>query len=125
MRIARYAAIVISACLAWPVGEARLHVYYPLQLYSQEGILIREFRNAQGSYGSALNLEKYPADLVRAVLLAEDARYLSHSGVDFFAVARALAPSPPRRCPCRRPTRRPRDGGPSGPRPSAVRRPAS
>lgn len=91
MRIARYAAIVISACLAWPIGEARLHVHYPLQLYSQEGILIREFRNGQGSYGSALSLEKYPADLVRAVLLAEDARYLIHSGVDFFAVARALA----------------------------------
>ncbi len=91
MKIARAAAILFCAYLAWPVGEARLHRLYPLQLYSHEGILIREFRNAAGSYGSLLPLEKYPADLVRAVLLAEDARFVQHAGIDFFAVARAVA----------------------------------
>lgn len=90
MKIARVAAIIFCAYLAWPVGEARLNRLYPLKLYSHEGILIREFRNAAGGYGSALPLEKYPADLVRAVLLAEDARFLQHPGIDVFAIARAL-----------------------------------
>lgn len=91
MKIARLAAIVVCAYLAWPIGEDRLRIHYPLQLYSQEDILIREFRNTAGSYGSSLPLQKYPPDLVRAVLAAEDARFLSHAGIDLFAAARALA----------------------------------
>ena len=90
MKIARVAAIIFCAYLAWPVGEARLNRLYPLKLYSHEGILIREFRNAAGGYGSSLPLEKYPADLVRAVLVAEDARFMQHAGIDVFAVARAM-----------------------------------
>ena len=85
----RFTLITVAAFFAWPVGEERLKALYPLELYSYEGILLKSFRTPVGSYGSALPLDKYPADLVRAVLIAEDARFTEHHGIDFIAVLRA------------------------------------
>lgn len=78
-----------AAGLFWPVGEARLHRFYPLRLFSREQILLKEFTNSAGAYGSLLPLDKCPVNLVQAVLQAEDRRFYYHPGFDPVAIARA------------------------------------
>lgn len=82
---------VLTALVFWPVSNDRLHRFYPLRFVSKENILLREFRNANGAYSSTLTLEKYPPLVVRAVMVAEDARFAFHSGIDPVAILRAAA----------------------------------
>ncbi len=79
----------LTAALFWPIPEPRLHRLYPLRFFSKEKILLREFRNPAGAYGSSLPLSEYPKPLIRAVIAAEDARFIGHCGIDFVAMARA------------------------------------
>jgi penicillin-binding protein 1C len=80
----------LLCALFWPLSDARIHRFYPLRFYSQENILLREFRTGNGSYGSALPLREFPPELIHAVLVAEDARFYSHVGFDTLAICRAL-----------------------------------
>lgn len=90
-KITLLAVAALVAAVFWPIPEGRMHRLYPLRFFSKENILLREFRNAAGAYGSSLPLAEYPPSLVRAVLAAEDARFLFHPGIDLIAVARAAA----------------------------------
>jgi penicillin-binding protein 1A len=59
----------------------------PTQIFADDDTLIGEFRVEKGEY---VSLDKIPEYLLRAVIAVEDSRFWYHSGVDYFAIARAL-----------------------------------
>lgn len=88
-----YATVIICvlafATLFVPIERESIERFYPLRIFSKEQILLREYRNEAGAYGSSLQLEKHPYELVRALIVAEDARFYWHVGIDPIAVVRA------------------------------------
>ncbi len=76
--------------LAIPFGDEPLRPQAPLKIYSAEGELLREFRDAQsGAFQEWRTLQEFPPFLVKAVLAAEDQRFYLHPGVDPIALLRA------------------------------------
>jgi len=63
-----------------------MHMQVPTRIYDKSGGLI-----AQYGYNRRLpvSIKEIPQPLINAVLATEDARYYSHSGVDFIGIARA------------------------------------
>jgi penicillin-binding protein 1A len=59
----------------------------PTQIFADDDTLIGEFRVEKGIY---VSLDKIPEYLIRAVIAVEDSRFWYHSGVDYFAIIRAL-----------------------------------
>ena len=64
------------------------HVQYqtPLDIYSQDGLLIAEFGDNRRI---PVSFDQVPAQQIKAFLAAEDDRFYSHSGVDFKGLLRA------------------------------------
>ena len=64
------------------------HVQYqtPLDIYSQDGLLIAEFGEKRRI---PLSIDKIPPLQIKAFLAAEDDRFYKHSGVDFKGLMRA------------------------------------
>ena len=58
----------------------------PLQIYSQDGLLIQEYGEKRRI---PLTYEEIPQTLVHALLATEDQRFFDHPGVDVFGLARA------------------------------------
>ena len=58
----------------------------PLQIYSQDGLLIQEYGEKRRI---PLKYEEIPQTLVHALLATEDQRFFDHPGVDVFGLARA------------------------------------
>lgn len=61
-----------------------------LQVYSSEGILIRENLSKNEVYSKWVKLEKYPKELTSLVLLSEDKRFFFHPGFDLVSMFRSL-----------------------------------
>lgn len=83
--------IVLSCAifLVWPLPD-RLSQSASLELVSQEGILLAEFREVRsGSYRNWINLESLPQHFVDMLLLAEDKRFYYTPGIDPLAILRA------------------------------------
>ena len=59
----------------------------PMQIYSQDGLLISQFGEKKRI---PLKLEQMPQQLINAVLATEDDRFYQHFGVDPIGVARAV-----------------------------------
>lgn len=59
----------------------------PLRVYSKNGKLIAEFGEKKRT---PVAIREVPQTLINAVLAAEDARFFSHSGVDFKSLSRAF-----------------------------------
>lgn len=58
----------------------------PLQIYSQEGLLIQEYGEKRRI---PLTYDEIPQTLIHALLATEDQRFFDHPGVDVFGLARA------------------------------------
>ncbi len=58
----------------------------PLQIYSQDGLLIQEYGEKKRS---PVSYDEIPKTLVHAVLATEDQRFFEHPGVDIFGLGRA------------------------------------
>lgn len=58
----------------------------PLQIYSQEGLLIQEYGEKRRI---PLTYDEIPQTLIHALLATEDQRFFDHAGVDVFGLARA------------------------------------
>lgn len=57
------------------------------KVYSDEGILIGEFKIQKGIY---VPLKNIPKDLINAVIAVEDSRFWKHKGIDYIGIGRAL-----------------------------------
>ena len=64
-----------------------LHWQTPLQVYSQDGLLISQFGEKKRT---PLTLEQVPQQLIDALLATEDDRFYSHFGVDPIGMGRAV-----------------------------------
>lgn len=62
------------------------HLQVPMRIFSKDGKLMGEFGDKRRD---PVAFDQIPPLLVKAVLATEDARFYEHSGVDFFALARA------------------------------------
>src|SRR3989338_2485003 len=62
------------------------HMQVPLRVYSADGKLIAIYGAKRRT---PVPLDKIPKQLTEAVLATEDARFYSHSGVDFIGLIRA------------------------------------
>lgn len=64
------------------------HVQYqtPLDIYSQDGLLIAQFGEKKSI---PLSIDKIPQRQIQAFIAAEDERFYNHSGVDFKGLLRA------------------------------------
>jgi penicillin-binding protein 1C len=83
-------SLIVGARLGPPrdiVGPERI---VGLRILDRDGTLLREPLGAQGDRGRWVSLHELPPHLPRALLAAEDDRFLSHSGVDHLAVGRAM-----------------------------------
>ena len=71
-----------------PAAEQLRQVEYqiPLRVYSRDGLLIGEFGEKRRT---PLRFDQLPANLVNAVLAAEDERFYRHGGVDLKGLFRA------------------------------------
>lgn len=65
---------------------ADTHLQVPMRIFSQDGKLMGEFGDKRRD---PIAFDQIPPLLIKAVLATEDARFYEHSGVDFFALARA------------------------------------
>jgi len=76
----------------WRADYTRLRDGYEesFRFYDRHGIFLREAANTQGDHARWLEFSQIPADVIQAVLAAEDERFYSHHGVDFVALARAI-----------------------------------
>ena len=64
-----------------------LHWQTPLQIYSQDGLLISQFGEKKRT---PLTLDQVPQQLIDALLATEDDRFYMHFGVDPIGMARAV-----------------------------------
>ncbi len=64
-----------------------LHWQTPLQIFSQDGLLISQFGEKKRSI---LTLEQVPQELINALLATEDDRFYLHFGVDPIGMGRAV-----------------------------------
>src|SRR5262249_20326735 len=62
-----------------------------IRVLSRNGTLLREVRADDGSRARPLPLSAFPQPVRNAVLAAEDRNFYWHVGIDFLAVARAIA----------------------------------
>jgi penicillin-binding protein 1C len=91
------AAAVVVVAAPWPAGLARLLAPDPSRLAApdeavytdRDGAPLRHVPGASGARGEWSPLARLSPVLVRAVLAAEDSRFLSHRGVDPIAIVRA------------------------------------
>lgn len=58
----------------------------PMRIYTSNGDLIGEFGKEKRAYRT---FKEFPRDLVDALLITEDSRFFTHSGLDFSGIARA------------------------------------
>ena len=59
----------------------------PLKIYSRDGELIGEFGEERRSY---VTIDQVPEALKQAIIAAEDDRFYTHRGIDFFGIGRAI-----------------------------------
>nr|WP_233144742.1 transglycosylase domain-containing protein [Methyloprofundus sedimenti] len=59
----------------------------PLNIYSQDGLLIEQFGE---KIRTPISISNTPKQLVNAFIAAEDGNFFSHIGVDFKGLARAV-----------------------------------
>ena len=59
----------------------------PMQIYSQEGLLISQYGEKKRI---PLTLDQIPKHMINAVLDTEDSRFYSHNGIDFIGLTRAV-----------------------------------
>ncbi|MES2663525.1 MAG: penicillin-binding protein 1A [Pseudomonadota bacterium] len=59
----------------------------PLQIFSQEGLIIAEFGEKRRK---PITYENIPPHMVQAILAAEDSAFFTHQGVDFTSLGRAI-----------------------------------
>lgn len=64
-----------------------VHLQTPLRIYTQEGLLIQEFGEKRRI---PISYQEIPPTLVKAILVTEDQRFFTHSGVDIFGLGRAV-----------------------------------
>jgi penicillin-binding protein 1C len=81
-----------AAPYLWRADYSQLREGYEesFRFYDRNGVFLREAANRNGDHARWLDYSQIPADVIDAVLAAEDERFYSHHGVDFVALARAL-----------------------------------
>mgnify|MGYP002622559098 CR=1 FL=1 len=93
--------VIVTGFIFWAIADGRIGYMPPIeelqnpinrfasQVYSADGKLLGTYSLSRENR-VMVNYDQLPPSLVNALVATEDARFFEHSGIDFFALGRAI-----------------------------------
>ena len=93
--------VIVTSIIFWAIADGRIGYMPPIeelqnpinrfasQVYSADGKLLGTYSLSRENR-VMVNYDQLPASLVNALVATEDARFFDHSGIDFYALGRAI-----------------------------------